>query len=675
MAERNLPKPWVPKALEEPLRDFWRFYEAHYDELQRLALPALIDHPVFGPLLAQIPKEQMDAENVRSRELMRAAIEDGRWEAYEQNARAQGQLYAAMGVRFSDWFDLLTVLSKRLTPMMVSAFAAEPERLSNQLLAMHHFFDRAMALLAESYIESKEEALRRSEQDQAKVREIQLRNQKIEEANRLKSEFLANMSHELRTPLNSIIGFSELLHDGEVGSISAKQKEFLGYVVTSSRHLLQLINDILDLSKVEAGKLEFHPVPMAIESVVKEVLSILRTPVSAKRLKVTTEIAELGEVMLDPARFKQVLYNYLSNALKFTPEDGAVTVRARAHGPDGLRLEVEDTGIGISEADAQKLFTEFQQVDSTASKQHGGTGLGLALTRRLVEAQGGSVGVTSTPGKGSLFYAELPRRAGSKRAEPKPATSSGPTVLVIEDDPKDRQTIERILTGNGYSVELAGTGQEALDKCRGRSFAAVTLDLLLPDMSGFDALKAIRAQGRNADVPVVVLTVVVEDVTKGYPVHDVLPKPIDSASLLSSLKAAGVRPEASATVMVLDDDPLALELMAATLSQLGYRAECHQRGAAALDAVARTAPVAVVLDLLMPELDGFEFLARLRESPRGATVPVLVWTAMDLSTVDLEALKPRVSAIARKGGEASEVGRALKACLDARQLTAEAGHG
>jgi CheY-like chemotaxis protein len=196
---------------------------------------------------------------------------------------------------------------------------------------------------------------------------------------------------------------------------------------------------------------------------------------------------------------------------------------------------------------------------------------------------------------------------------------------------------------------------------------------LLPDMSGFDVLRAVRAQGVNAAVPVVVLTVVAEDVTKGYVVHDVLPKPIDAASLLASLKAAGVRPEPNATVLVLDDDPLALELMTATLGHLGYRADCHQDGLKALAAISRGSPVAVVLDLLMPELDGLEFLARLRESPQSAALPVLVWTAMDLSGSELESLKPRVSAIARKGGSSSEVVQALKACLSAR--SAEDRHG
>ncbi|MFT3839194.1 MAG: response regulator [Myxococcaceae bacterium] len=660
MSDQPFPRAWVPKSLEQPLLDFWRYYEAHYDELQQQMLPPLLDHPVFGPLLRSMPKDQLESENARSRELMREAIEKGHWEPYEQNARVQGELYARLGVRFSDWFDVITVASKCLTPALVTAFASEPKRLSNLLLAMQHYFDRAMAVLAESYIESKETALR-------KLREVELRNEKVEEANRLKSEFLANMSHELRTPLNSIIGFSELLHDGEVGAISDKQKEFLGYVVTSSRHLLQLINDILDLSKVEAGKLEFVPAPVAIESVVKEVLSILRTPVAAKKLKVTTEIAPLGELMLDPARLKQVLYNYLSNALKFTPESGSVTVRVSAEGAAGFRLEVEDSGIGIAESDLGRLFTEFQQIDSTASKQHAGTGLGLALTRRLVEAQGGSVGVRSEPGKGSLFFAVLPRRTEPKPKTPSQPVGNGPAILVIEDDPRDRETIKQILTRSGFAVDLASTGQEALEKCRARPYDAVTLDLLLPDMSGFDVLKAIRAQGNNTSVPVVVLTVVAEDVTQGYVVHDVLPKPIDSATLLASLKAAGVRPAKNTTVLVLDDDPLALELMAATLAQLGFRAECHQQGEKALAALAKSSPVAVVLDLLMPELDGFEFLARMRELPGSAHLPVLVWTALELSSVDLDALKPRVTAIARKGGSANEMVRALGACLRLEQ--------
>jgi PAS domain S-box-containing protein len=235
-------------------------------------------------------------------------------------------------------------------------------------------------------------------------------NRRMQEASRLKSEFLANMSHELRTPLNAIIGFAALLHGGKAGPLSAVQTEYLGDILSSSRHLLQLINDVLDLAKVESGRMELSVEAVDLERVVNEVKDILRGLASEKRIAVTVRIApELGAVVVDSRMLKQILYNYLSNAIKFTPENGRVTIDLRPEGPTHFRIDVEDTGIGIRSEDIVRLFVEFQQLDSGAAKQYPGTGLGLALTKRIVEAQRGTVYVTSEPGKGSTFGAVLPR--------------------------------------------------------------------------------------------------------------------------------------------------------------------------------------------------------------------------------------------------------------------------
>jgi PAS domain S-box-containing protein len=231
------------------------------------------------------------------------------------------------------------------------------------------------------------------------------------EANRMKSEFLANMSHELRTPLNAIIGFAELLHDGRVGHDAATRREYLDDILSSARHLLQLINDVLDLSKVEAGMMEFHPEVVDVTTLVARTCDGLRPLAEAKRIAVSVEVGEIPPpVVADAAKLRQVLNNYLSNALKFTPEGGRVAVRVAAEAGGTFRVEVSDTGIGIREEDLGRLFVEFQQLDSSIAKKYGGTGLGLALTKRLVEAAGGSVGVRSVPGEGSTFFAVLPTR-------------------------------------------------------------------------------------------------------------------------------------------------------------------------------------------------------------------------------------------------------------------------
>jgi PAS domain S-box-containing protein len=245
------------------------------------------------------------------------------------------------------------------------------------------------------------------------------------EANRLKSEFLANMSHELRTPLNAIIGFAELMHKGKVGPVSVDHREYLGDILTSSKHLLQLINDVLDLAKVESGKMELRPESVDVGKVVSEVRDILRGLAASKRLRINLQIGgDLGVVTTDPARLKQVLYNYLSNAIKFTPKGGEVSVRAESAGPDLFRIDVEDTGIGVAAENLGKLFVEFQQLDASAAKKYQGTGLGLALTKRIIEAQGGRVEVRSAAGKGSTFSAILPRVAIIPSDTDQPALSS-----------------------------------------------------------------------------------------------------------------------------------------------------------------------------------------------------------------------------------------------------------
>ncbi len=390
----------------------------------------------------------------------------------------------------------------------------------------------------------------RTEEIRRRSVELELQNRRIQEANRLKSEFLANMSHELRTPLNAIIGFAELMHDGHVEPGSPTYREFLGDILASGRHLLQLINDVLDLAKVEAGRIELRPEPVDLLKLVGEVTAILRTIAAHKRVHVEIEVdPSVTDVVLDPQRFKQVAYNYLSNALKFTQVGGRVVARVVPTDDDAhFRFEVSDTGIGIATADQARLFVEFQQLEGGAAKRHQGTGLGLALTRRLVEAQGGSVGVRSTLGEGSTFFAVLPRRP-AVRSEPARATvpaapDGARTILVVEDDARDQAQLVSALAGAGYAVELAATGAEALTRWRTRSFDAITIDLLLPDMSGLDLLAALHGESGDLAVPIIVVTVVPDaKVVAGFSVHDILHKPLDRQSLLASLVRAGVPAE------------------------------------------------------------------------------------------------------------------------------------
>ncbi len=381
-----------------------------------------------------------------------------------------------------------------------------------------------------------EEELRR------KSDEIAEQYRRVQEANRLKSEFLANMSHELRTPLHAIIGFAELMHDAKAGPVSTEHKEYLGDILTSSKHLLQLINDVLDLAKVESGKVELHPEPLELPQLVGEVTDVLRTLALQKRMRIEIDLdPSASAITADPAKLKQVLYNYLSNALKFTPDGGRVMIRARPDGTDMVRLEVEDTGIGIRPEDMPRLFVEFQQLDAGTSKKFQGTGLGLALTKRIVEAQGGQVGVRSAASGGAIFFATLPRaprQPAPEALQPLVVPAGAPRVLVIEDDARDQAWLIRTLGEAGYAVDLVATGAAALERCRDQEFAAITLDLLLPDGFGREVLAAIRADGPNRTTPVILVSVVADhEVAFGADVQDALTKPVRPEHLVEALQA------------------------------------------------------------------------------------------------------------------------------------------
>ncbi len=503
------------------------------------------------------------------------------------------------------------------------------------------------------------------EQLRRKNEELEEQNRRVQKANRLKSEFLANMSHELRTPLNGIIGFAELMHDEKVGPVSADHKEYLGDILTSSRHLLQLINDVLDLAKVESGKLEFRPERVDLRKLVGEVRDIVRTLTAQKRIQLTCEVdSTLEAVMIDPGKLKQVLYNYLSNALKFTPDAGTVVVRVRPEGDARFRLEVQDTGIGIREEDFKRLFVEFQQLDASAAKKHQGTGLGLALTRRIVEAQGGEIGVTSTPGKGSTFYAILPRTCPAAERQPSadevadaaPRKPGQQSVLVVEDDAKERAWIVGTLTAAGYAVEAAATGEAAIRAGQERSFDAVTLDLLLPDMSGWDVLRAMRAGPRNRDVAAIVLTVVAEKgAGVGFIVRDFLVKPVRADALLHALKCIRAGPSGERSVLIIDDDPNAAKLVEPALHEHEFHVTAVRDGASGLKAARARPPSAVVLDLLMPGMDGFEFLRQFRLTDAGCNTPVIVWTVKELTNAERVRLQASAQAIITKGAGSTDV--------------------
>ncbi|HET7868686.1 MAG TPA: response regulator, partial [Burkholderiaceae bacterium] len=523
--------------------------------------------------------------------------------------------------------------------------------------------DAAGAVVGASHIVRDISERKRHEELRRREAQLEAENQHILESNRLKSAFLANMSHELRTPLNAIIGFAELLHMGQVPAQAPQHQEFLGHIRNSGRHLLQLINDLLDLSKVESGKFEFHPERVDLERLAREVAVILHETAERKEIEIRIEVApEVRHLVLDPARLRQVLYNYLSNALKFTSSGGAVVLRAMPEGTDRVRLEVQDSGEGIAPDDLGRLFTEFQQLDNSRGRVHAGTGLGLALTRRLVEAQGGSVGVRSRLQEGSVFHAILPRVAGPVVPRPEvvqlAAPEGAPRILVIEDDRRDQEFLAQALRRAGFHAEVVATGEQAIARTREVAFSAITLDLILPDLPGLAVLADIRAHGLNRDVPVVLITMVTEEFSvAGFSVADVLVKPVAPRVVLEALGRAGV-PVADRggrgssevpAVLVVDDDAQALQMMDAALGGSGYAVTCRRDAALAWQQLGQIRPDAVILDLAMPGMDGLAFLDAMRRDSRWKDTPVFVWTGQDLDALAYRRLAESAQSVVHKG--------------------------
>ena len=477
----------------------------------------------------------------------------------------------------------------------------------------------------------------------------------LETASRHKSEFLASMSHELRTPLNAIIGFSEVLVQQMFGPLNERQADYLADILSSGRHLLSLINDILDLSKVEAGKMELELSEFAVLPVLENGVTMIRERAAAHGISVELDVAgDIGTVQADERKLKQVVFNLLSNAVKFTPDGGRVELRGRRLA-ETIELAVSDTGIGIPPEDLERIFEEFQQ-----SGQREGSGLGLALSRSFVSLHAGQLGVESEVGAGSTFTVTLPlrQRAAPAAVQPSapeqdlPDSAEGSAVLLIEDDDRSAELLSIYLEGAGFSVVRARDGEEGIDAARQIHPAAIVLDLMLPRLSGWDVLAQAKADPELAGIPVVIVSML-DERGRGYALGaaEYLIKPVRGEDLLAVLRplAHGGIPAGPATVLAVDDDPMALELMETVLCAEGYGVVRATSGEEALRLVHEDPPALIILDLLMPGMDGFAVVEALRADPTTASVPVIILTAKTLETGDAERLNSRVAHLAEKG--------------------------
>jgi PAS domain S-box-containing protein len=904
-------EPWFSVEQQRGLDDFWRVYDAHYDDILVDTLKAARSHPEFAPIIDAMSPEQMELQNQRSRKLLGDAVA-GDWATYESDLRAQGSVYAQMGIGYRAWHDIVRGFSKYLIPVLVKSYGETPERLTGALISLQTFLGRAMAIIGEEYLATKEriiaegaartaaileaaldpiltmdhqgtilefnpaaertfghrrqdvigkplaeviippamreahdsglarylatrkagsmlgqrtervalradgteipveiaiiriadeepprftgfirdltdrkraeEALRRSLEENrrleaeaaeqalqrseerfrllvasvkdyaillldpegrvdswnegaeringwraeeivgqpisrfylpedvaAKKPERELENaiahgrsedegwrvrkdgsrfwanvivaplyeddgtlrgfakvtrdfterkkaeEEIQRANRAKSDFLAMMSHELRTPLNSIIGFSEVLIDGKFGQLNERQSRYLNNVHASGRHLLGLINDLLDLSKIEAGRLEVALHPCSPRLILTEALATLQPAADAAKVELVVKPGAAGSsdaVAADAVRFKQVLYNLLSNAIKFTPPGGRVRVGTETIGAR-VRISIEDSGGGISAEDLPRLFVPFTQLENAKDKS--GTGLGLALTRELVELMGGRIGVDSPAGAGATFYIEL------ERVEPAPAPaaagsleigSDSPLALIVDDDREAQELLALALHSHGYRTIVAATGEDALALARRVRPQVITLDVFLPTIDGWDVLRILRTDPGTADIPVVMVTISSDRRTAfalGAVEH--LVKPINQQSLMEALGrhsfTTKVR-QRPVHILVVDDDSHQLELVRAALEPHGFLVRTELTGRAGLQA-ALSAPVdLLLLDLVMPDLSGIEVIQALRESPSGGKIPIILVTGQDITPEVRARLKGEVEAILAK---------------------------
>ncbi|PYU23081.1 MAG: hypothetical protein DMG30_12790 [Acidobacteria bacterium] len=508
--------------------------------------------------------------------------------------------------------------------------------------------------LQKAHDELEQRVQERTAQLAAANKELEVQNREVERANQLKSQFLASMSHELRTPLNAILGFSELLSRELPITSTEKYKRWLEHILQGGKHLLQLVNDVLDLSKIEAGHIELTLENFAVEAAIPEVLSNIRQLAMTKRIQVGVQSEPGVRVYADRIRFKQILYNLLSNAVKFTPGGGNVKLHV-TRDDHFAHISVTDTGIGIRLEDQRVVFDEFRQVGKTTRGVTEGTGLGLAITKRLVERQSGTIAVSSELGKGSKFTFTLPLSQEATESQPSTSATGAvserkrPLVLVVDDETPSRELLVSYLDPEGYETATASSGAEALVKALELFPDAITLNMLMPGKNGWEILHRLKTTPATAAIPIVIVSIV-DDKGRGFALgaSEYLVKPVKKEVLLAALKKH-LGNSGPFKILVVDDEDTGLLLASQVLEAAGYVPLLAHSGGEGLDLLTKNAVDAMVLDLMMPEMDGFEMLRKVKDSPSTRDLPIFVLTAKDLTSADKDFLFRATQGFFRKG--------------------------
>jgi signal transduction histidine kinase/DNA-binding response OmpR family regulator len=494
--------------------------------------------------------------------------------------------------------------------------------------------------------------------------------ERAEEANRTKSEFLANMSHELRTPLNAIIGYSEILEEDAIDQGQESLIDDIKKIRNAGKHLLSLINDVLDLAKIESGKVDLYLESFDVNKMVKDVIDTLQPTCEKNNNKMVVNCPEhIGLMRSDFTKVRQSLFNLLSNASKFT-HNGEVkltikqeVVKAKTGETQKfLHFTVQDTGIGMKPEHCKKLFQAFSQADSSTTRKYGGTGLGLAITQNFINMMGGEVAVESEYGVGSTFTLKLPqiaRQVMSKEEEFDESTATvssilinplhTKTVLVIDDNHHDRKFLHRYLSNEGYNVVMAVNGKQGLQMAKEIVPDMITLDVMMPEMDGWETLVALKNDPFLVNIPVV-MSSIIEDrhLAQTLGAVDYLSKPVDKERLIKVVDKHIAR-SARGPILVIEDDPDALEITCDLLVQAGWSVQAAENSTEAIEVIEKNPPMLILLDLMMPEMDGFEVIKKLRYHPQWQLIPIIVITSVELSTSEYAQLSKQVQNIFQKG--------------------------